>query len=308
MDTLENIRTFLVVVRANNFSAAARAMDTVPSVISKRVGQLEHRLKAKLFERSTRRLTLTEVGERYYPRFLAIIAEVDKAFDDLAGSRARLEERLRVKCPTTLAVSYFGDVFANFQRAHPGVRMEIVLIDRSVNPVEEGFDLAVGALPSSYAGVTDVALCAMPRMIVASPVYLARQGTPVHPRDLMAHDCLAFRATGSLWQFEGPAGMIDINVPTIFSVNDSHVLLNAVEKDLGVTLIARHIVRPALERGSVVALLDDYPIPDLWVKALVPDSRSENAAVQALLKWLIDASQPLAPWDRAAVAQDDRHF
>ena len=78
MDTLENIRTFLAVVRANNFSAAARAMDTVPSVVAKRVGQLEHRLKARLFERSTRRLTLTEVGERYYPRFLAIIAEVDK--------------------------------------------------------------------------------------------------------------------------------------------------------------------------------------------------------------------------------------
>jgi len=298
MDMLENIRTFLTVVRTNNFSAAARAMDTVPSVVAKRVGQLEHRLKARLFARSTRRLTLTEVGERYYPRFLAIIAEVDKAMDDLAGSRARLEERLRIKCPTTLAVSYFGDVFASFQHAHPGVRLDLILMDRSVNPVEEGYDLAIGALPSSYAGVTDIPLCAMPRIIVASPAYLARAGTPAHPRELMEHDCLAFRATGSLWHFEGPAGMIDVDVPTIFSVNDSHVLLNAVEKDLGITLIARHIARRALQQGNVVPLLRNYPIPDLWVKALVPDSRRENAAVQALLKWLIDASQPVAPWDR----------
>jgi DNA-binding transcriptional LysR family regulator len=95
----------------------------------------------------------------------------------------RLEERLRIKCPTTLTIMHFGDLLTRFQAAHPGVKMELVLIDRSVNPVEEAFDLAIGALPTSYANVVDIPLCPMPRTIVASPGYLERAGTPRHPRD-----------------------------------------------------------------------------------------------------------------------------
>ena len=231
MDTLDNMRTFLAVVKAGSFSAAARALDTVPSVVAKRVNQLEHIMKAPLFHRSTRKLELTAVGHRCRDRFLSIVTEVDHAFTDIAGSGSRLEERLRIKCPTTLTIIHFGDLLARFQAAHPGIRLELVLLDRSVNPLEEAFDVAIGALPTSYANVADIMLCPLPRTVIAAPGYLERAGTPAHPRDLLDHACLSFLATGTNWQFQTQSELLTIDVPGNFSVNDSHVLLRAVEKE-----------------------------------------------------------------------------
>lgn len=298
MDTLDNMRTFISVVKAGSFSAAARGMDTVPSVVAKRINQLEHKMKAPLFHRSTRSLELTTVGHRCHERFLSIITEVDNAFKDIAGSGARLEERLRIKCPTTLTIIHFGDLLTRFQAAHPGIKLELVLLDRSVNPLEEAFDVAIGALPTSYANVADIPLCPMPRTVIAAPGYLERVGTPTDPRDLRDHDCLAFLATGTNWQFKRNGELVTVDVPTNFSVNDSHVLLRAVEEEMGIAMLARHIARPSLEAGRVVEVLQDYPVPDLWVKALVPENRRKSPAIRALLDWLIDACQPLAPWDR----------
>ncbi len=298
MDTLDNMRTFLTVVKAGSFSAAARALDTVPSVVAKRINQLEHSMKAPLFHRSTRKLELTNVGHRCHTRFLTIVTDVDNAFKDIAGAGSRLEERLRIKCPTTLTLVHFGDLLTEFQIAHPGVRLELVLIDRSVNPLEEAFDVAIGALPTSYANVADIPLCPMPRTVIASPAYLDRAGTPRHPRDLIDHDCLAFLATGTNWQFRGRGEVFTVDVPTNFSVNDSHVLLRAVEKDMGIAMIARHIARESLDADRAVEILPDYPVPDLVVKALVPETRRRSPAIRALIEWLIDACQPLAPWDR----------
>ncbi|NMG39654.1 LysR family transcriptional regulator [Chelativorans sp. ZYF759] len=298
MDTLDNMRTFINVVKAGSFSAAARAMNTVPSVVAKRINQLEHTMKAPLFHRSTRRLELTNVGHRCHARFLSIVTDVDHAFKDIGGSGTRLEERLRIKCPTTLTVVHFGDLLTRFQAAHPGVRLELVLLDRSVNPLEEAFDVAIGALPTSYASVADIPLCPMPRTVIAAPGYLERAGTPTDPRDLRNHDCLSFLATGTNWQFKGAGEMITVDVPTNFSVNDSHVLLRAVEEDMGIAMLARHIARASLEAGRVVEVLRHFPVPDLWVKALVPENRRKSPAIRALLEWLIDACQPLAPWDR----------
>lgn len=298
MDTLDNIKTFLSVVRTGSFSAAGREQGIVPSVVTKRVNQLEHQLKATLFIRSTRKLELTDTGERYYPRFLSIVNEVDEAFRDVASTRSRIEDHLRIKCPTTLTVMYFGRIFTAFQKANPGVRLDLVLMDRSVNPVEEGFDIAIGALPSSYTNVADLPLCRMPRVVVASSGYLKKYGEPHHPRDLLNHHCLSFLATGNSWFFEGQSGSININVHPGLTVNDSLVLLDAVKDDLGIAILPRHIVRPELETGCVQAIMSDFPVSDLWVKALVPENRQSNPAVSAAIKWLQAATQPLAPWDR----------
>lgn len=305
MDTLINLRTFLTVVRTGSFSAASRSMNTVPSVVTKRINQLEHQLKVRLFNRSTRKLLLTDAGERYYPRLLSIISEMDHALKDLASSRSTLQERLRIKCPTTLTIQHFGNVLTSFQKANPGVSLDLVLMDRSVNPIEEGFDIAIGALPSSYADVMDVPLCPMSRIAIAAPDYLHRAGRPEHPRDLTEHDCLTFLATGTSWFFDGPSGSINVDVNPKVSVNDSLVLMNAVENGLGISVVAKHIAMPSVRRGSVVQILEDFPIPDLWVKALVPQNRRSSPAVQEALNWLKAATQPTAPWDREVASERD---
>ncbi len=302
MDMLENMRTFVAVVKTGSFSAAARAIDTVPSVVAKRVGQLEHSMKAPLFHRSTRKLELTIIGHRCHTRFLSILTEVDDAIKDTTQSGSRIEERLRIKCPTTLTIMHFGDLLTGFQAAHPRVKMELVLLDRSVNPLEEAFDVAIGALPTSYANIADIPLCAMPRTLVASPAYLEKAGTPLKPRDLADHDCLAFLAAGTNWVFHGETAMVAVDVTANFSVNDSHVLLSAAEKHMGIAMLATHIARPSIDAGRVVEVLTDFPVPALGVKVLVPENRRKNPAIAALIDWLIDACQPLAPWDRPIAA------
>ncbi|MCA0942643.1 LysR family transcriptional regulator [Yangia mangrovi] len=301
MDTIDNMRAFLAVVRAGSFSAAARNLDTVPSVISKKVNRLEDQVGAPLFIRSTRKLELTETGAQVHPRFLAIVAEVTDAFADLRAHGSPVAGSLRIKCPTTLCVLHFGRIVTEFQAAHPGVRIDLVLMDRSVNPMEEGFDIAIGAIPSSYPNVEAIPLCPYPRSTVASPGYLERAGELTHPQHLLNHDCLTFHPIGSNWIFEGAQGPVSVEINSHFSVNDSQVLVEAALADLGVAVVADYLARPHVARGTLCRVLEEYAIPELWISAWVPVSRSKDRLVMAMCDWLREAVQPVAPWDRGTV-------
>lgn len=298
MDTLLNIKAFLVTARAGSFSAAARQLGVAPSVIVKRINRLEDQMRAPLFVRSTRRLDLTETGERYFPRYQTLVGEIEDALNGANSATDRIEGHLRIKCPTTLTILNFGAILNAYQIAHPGVSMEIALIDRSVNPIEEGFDIAIGAMPASYPNVVDEPLSPYPRLLCASPAYLAERGEPTHPVDLIDHDCLTFLTTGSTWAFESPRGLISVEVRPRFTANDSQVLHDAACRGLGVAIMARYVARPSIESGTLTALLADYPVPEMWLKALVPVNRMKKAGVQSLLRWIKDRMQPLPPWAR----------
>lgn len=296
MDTLLNIKAFLSTARAGSFSAAARELGVAPSVIVKRINRLEDQMRAKLFVRSTRKLSLTETGEHYFPRYQSIVGDVENAINGAAASSNTLEGQLRIKCPTTLALLNFGEILNDFQVAHPGVSVDLVLIDRSVNPVEEDFDIAIGAMPASYANVIDEPLSPYPRVLCASPAYLEARGEPKHPIDLTGHDCLTFHTTGSTWSFESPRGLINVDVPSRFSANDSQILQSAACRGLGIAMVARYIARPAIEAGTLKTLLPDYPVPELWLKALIPTNKIRRVAVQSLLRWIKERMQPLPSW------------
>ncbi|PJE26763.1 HTH-type transcriptional regulator DmlR [Pseudooceanicola marinus] len=300
MDTIDNMRTFLAVVRAGSFSAAARNLDTVPSVISKKINRLEDQIGAPLFIRSTRKLELTETGAQVHPRFMAIVADVTDAFADLRAHGSPMAGTLRIKCPTTLCVLHFGRIITEFQAAHPEARIDLVLMDRSVNPLEEGFDIAIGAIPTSYPNVEATPLCPYPRSTVASPGYLAQAGELSHPRHLLNHDCLSFHPIGSNWVFEGRQGPVSVEINPHFSVNDSQVLVEAALADLGVAVVADYLARPYVARGELCRVLEEYTIPDLWVSAWVPVSRAQDRLVVAMCDWLREAVQPVAPWDHGA--------
>jgi len=296
VDTLLNIKAFLATARAGSFSGAAREMGVAPSVIVKRINRLEDQMRAQLFLRSTRKLTLTDTGERYFPRYQTIVGEVENAINGAASSSDRIEGLIRVKCPTTLAILNFGAILNEFQVAYPGIAIDLALIDRSVNPVEEDFDIAIGAMPASYANVIDEPLAPYPRVLCAAPSYLEARGEPKHPIDLIGHDCLTFHTTGSTWSFESPRGLINVDVRSRFSANDSQVLQSAACGGLGITMIARYIARPEIEAGRLKTLLPDYPVPEFWLKALVPSNKIRRAAVQKLLGWIKQRMDPLPPW------------
>ena len=297
MDIISNIRAFLTVARLGSFSAAAREAHTVPSVISKRISQLEYQLKTQLFMRSTRGLQLTEAGDGYQQRFIALLDELEAALAGVEGA-ARPQEHIRIKCPSTITSLYLSDVLIQFRIDNPGVRIDLVMIDRTVNPLEEGYDLAIGALPAAYPHVTDVPLCPLKRAVVASPAYLARRGHPQHPRELADHDCITFPASGTRWAFEGAAGEVTVEIGSVFSSTDGHILRDAAKRGVGVVVVSEYMVRAELAAGDLVEVFEDYRVPDLHLKALVPESRMASPTVRAIIDALVAASQPVPPWDR----------
>ncbi|WP_159006787.1 LysR family transcriptional regulator [Bradyrhizobium sp. S69] len=293
MDVLVNLQAFLATADAAGFSAAARKLNVSTSVVAKRVTQLEARLGIALFHRSTRHLRLTAAGQEYVHRARGVVADVGDLLSRMGEKDHDLVDHLRIKAPTSLTIARLADVFSAFQTQNPKLKLEIVLIDRPVDPVTEGFDIAIGAFPHSFGGVVDEPLCRLKRLLCASPAYLEMHGTPRHPRDLVDHRCLSFLPTGPDWIFDGPRGRITVQVRPLLSSNEGHVLVKSAIAGNGIAFISHYLAEEALRRGTLQIVLPDFPIPELWVKATIPERRVKAAAVQALLRELKSSLLPV---------------
>jgi len=298
MDTYLNFKAFQASAQFGSFSRAARELGLAVSVLTKRVNQLEHQLQATLFERTTRRLTLTEAGRRYLERSRPLLSEFDDLLKGPSRNSDEIGDFLRIKAPTSLTSFHLRRVFDAYQDDFRKVRLEIVLMDRAVDPVLEGFDISIGAHWNlSFAGVLEKPLCPLRRIVCASPDYIAHRGAPEHPRDLIDHDCLSFIPTGNVWSFEGRHGPITIEVTPHLSSNDGQMLVDAALNGRGIAIASTYIVKELVQSGRLVALLTDFPIPDLWIKAVSPVRRATAPAVVALIDQLEAFLSPVPPWD-----------
>src|SRR2546428_4640218 len=182
MDTLVNLQAFLATADAAGFSAAARKLKVSASVVGKGVTQLGQEIGAGLFPRSARQLRLTVAGQEYVHRARSVVADVGDLLSRMGEKHHDLTDHLRIKAPTSLTIARLADVFSAFQSENPRLKLEIVLIDRPVDPVTEGFDVAIGAFPHSFGGVGDEPLCALKRLPCAAPASLKSHRKPPHPR------------------------------------------------------------------------------------------------------------------------------
>lgn len=294
MDAFVNIKTFVLVARYQGFSHAARQLDVVPSVVAKRIGQLEEALGARLFDRTTRSVRLTEAGEKLFAK----AGELVTSFDDLLASVDRDESKLaghiRVAAPTALTFAWLGQVFTDFLAGQERITMDIVLQDDAVNPAERGFDLAISGRSASYEGVVDIPLCPTRAVLCAAPAYLARKGAPANPGELAGHDCLVFRPSGTHWQFTGARGIVHIEITPRLVADDNMTLLRAAVAGLGIVLLPQYIARRELGNGTLVRLLPDALPAETWFKIFVPRRKRHIARVDALVDFLVrrmDAEQ-----------------
>jgi DNA-binding transcriptional LysR family regulator len=306
MTELIDIKAFLATARAGSFSAAGREIGLATSIITKRVNRLEYRIGTPLFTRSTRRLTLTTAGEQLRPRLQLLIGEIEDTLEGVHPRERGVLGELRIKAPTTVGTRYIGPSIASFQARNPNVRTELLLVDRMVNPLEENFDIALGAMPAAYPNVLDIPLCRYDRVLVASPAYLAKSGPLRHPTDIAQHECLAFLPVGLSWSFESRKGVIDVAVHASFSVNDSGVLLAAAENGTGLAVVPRFVARESLAEGRLVELLPETPPITLWLKALVPRNRVHKPEVMKLLDHLKAEYSPVPPWDNERIEEPSR--
>lgn len=254
-------------------------------------------MKTKLLSRSTRGLALTTAGERLLPRFLRLVGELEELFVERTDDGV-VAGHLRIKSPTTITSLHLGALFSDFQAANPRVTMEMVLMDRSVNPLEEGFDLVVAARPASYPNVVDVPLCTYPQVLCCSADYLRAHEPPQHPGELIDHDCLTTVLFGTTWPFESSRGALSVEVRSKLHANDGRVVLEAARRGSGLAALPTYLVASDLAEGRLVQVLEDYPMAVPYLKALVPRMKIDKPAVRELIAFMKARMQPFAPWDK----------
>ena len=282
MDRMGAMATLVRVVDTGSFSAAARQLNIGQPAISKTIAQLEERLGVRLLTRTTRGLTPTEAGLRFYERARRSIEEADEADLAARGEGAGLTGTLRVSAATTFARLHIVRLLPDFLAAHPGLNVDLILDDRVIDLVGEGIDVALrmGNLPDSSA--TARRLGSSPRAVIATRDYLDRAGLPQTPADLAAHDTVIYtQGQSGSWRFTRGGAEISVAVSGRLRVSSAEGIRAAVLADMGLTIASHWMFAPELASGQVCTLLDDWALDpiDLW--ALFPTGRLASAKARA---------------------------
>lgn len=284
MDTLTNTRTFLVAARAGSFAGAARALGVAPSVISKRIGQLESAFGVTLFHRSTRDTILTGDGARLLPVCQSLVARFDEVLRH--QKRDSIEGHLRIDAPGTVTSRIFGPIFSDFLALHPALSLDLRLVDRLGEQVELDCDLTIGTRASGSDQWLDFPLLPYENATYASAEYIRQNGEPDHPRALMRHRCLASLLYGNHWHFYGENGDFAVTIQPRFQVNDTIVLREGVRRHLGIAVLPATLVESDVAAGRIKRLLPGFRPPPLWLKAIVARQKMAKPSVVALLDFL----------------------
>ncbi len=290
MDNLSAMGIFVKVVNEGSFSAAARASGLTPSAVSKQVGRLEDRLGARLFNRTTRHLSLTEVGRGFYDRCCQILVDVEEAEDAVANLHAAPRGTLKLNVPVAFGRLWITGLIPEFMQRYPEIKLDLNLHDRFVDLLSEGYDLAVRIGDLEDSSLIARKLAANRRVVCASPAYLATHGSPKKPTDLENHDCLIYasRAFRNDWRFDGPDGEETVHVTGTVETNNPEVIMDLIGKDMGIGLLPLWLVGPAIKAGKVSEILPDYHVPDSAIYAIYPPGRHLSPKVRVFVDFMVE--------------------
>lgn len=306
-DALQELTVFARIVGTGSLSAAARDLGMSPAFVSRRLASLEARLGVRLVNRTTRSLHLTDEGAAYYETCTRLLAEIQEA--DAAVSAGRAEPRgvLRVALPASFGNQHVAPLVPKFAERYPDVQLALSLSDRTVNVVEEGFDLAIRIADLADSSLAARKLAPNRRVVCASPAYLARHGTPRTPEELAQHNCLATDFAMN-WDYRGPNGKPgSVRVTGRYCCDNWEVLREWALAGLGIALKSTWDVRRHLEDGSLVSLFPGYTFAtDVAIYAVYPHRRHLPAKTRAFIEFLAESFGPEPYWDRPVRAPKPR--
>lgn len=291
MNQMKCMEVFVKVVQSGSFAAVADSFGMSGPMIGRHVRTLEDTLGVQLLNRTTRRHSLTEAGQIYYQSSLSILADIDAANASVAQLRSAPRGVLRVGSPVAFGSSCLAPALPEYLAANPEVRVDMTLNNRVLDVMEEGYDVVIrmGNLPDS--GLIARALSPYRLVACASKAYLAKHGTPKHPRDLASHACLGFRPgeTNDSWTFVNPhrkADVISVSVSGPLSINDGQALREAALRDVGIILQSEALLKEDLEANRLVRVLKEYTPQALPTHVLYTPTRTITPKLRSFLDFL----------------------
>ncbi len=283
---LNQLVVFTRVVQAGSFTAAAKLLQMPKSSVSRKVSDLEERIGARLLQRTTRKLGLTDAGRIYFQRASPIVAEIEEADQAVGQLQAAPRGLLRVTAP--LSFGTLGPIVATFLERHPEVRVDLVCTDRVVNLVEEGFDVAIRAGPLVDSRLIARRLGAMKRVLVAAPSYLKGSPRLRSPADLEKHPCITFGAAPapSTWALHFGDKKVEVRITARLSANDMDLMRDAALAGIGIAWLPESFCVADLKARRLVQVLKDWCSPETSVHAVYPTGRQLSPKVVAFVDTL----------------------
>lgn len=303
------MNAFAAVVEAGSFTGAAGAKGLSKAALSRHVAELEDRLGVRLLNRTTRRLSLTEAGRAFYEGCQRMLAEAESAEVQVTALAARPRGVLRLSAPVSFAYWHLNPLLGPFLEACPELELDLVLGDRVVDLVEEGFDAAIRIGQLADSSLIARRLCSLKSYLVAAPDYLRRAGLPENPRALKAHNCLlySYHRDGRSWRFEGEGGKVDVEVKGRVVTNNGDVLLSLALAGQGIALLPSFFAAQALRDGHLLRLLPGWHAnKEDSISVVYPARRNAPPKLRALLDFLVQGFSDPPSWERdlpPAIAQ-----
>jgi len=297
MDRLMSMRVFERVVDAGGFAAAARALDMSAPVVTRLVADLEDHLGARLLQRSTRRLSLTEAGQQYLGRVRNILQDIDEADAVARSQTTELAGLLRLHAPPVLASYVVAPLLAEFRQRHPKIWIDLEVEALREPPIED-FDITLLGADDNFDGdVIARKVLEAEAILVAAPQYLQRKGTPQQPQALAQHDCLRLKLLQTrpgvwrMWCPEQPQQPVDVEIQPVLVANHTDTLLRAAVDGAGITSVAMDIAAPLLTRGELVRVLSPWITGRLAMYAALPSRKFIPQRTRVFLDYLIEQTR-----------------
>lgn len=288
MDKLTGMKVFVSVARAGSFVGGANEMSISRAMATKHIGQLESYLAARLFNRTTRSLSLTDVGGSYLQRCQAVLAEIEEMEGAVTQLHTNPRGKLKISAPNVIGSLYVAPAIAEFLNLHKDLSVNLMLQSSFGDLVDEGVDIAIAFGDLKDTSLVAKKIASSPLVVCGSSGYFSANGIPLVPEDLAQHSCLVNHSLPprNKWIFKGPDGRMEVSVSGRMEANAADPIRIAAKKDLGLVMLPEYIVARDIEKGHLRAILQDYACEPMEVHAVYPHRKYVSAKVRTFLVFL----------------------
>ena len=282
------MKTFSEVARLGSFAGASAAMGVAVSVISKRIKDLEQHLDSRLFYRTTRKISLSETGQTYLEFVNNILDQVEEVERLITHKSQHPVGTIKLTAPLSFGIQRLGPVLSDFLKTYPDVNLSLSLSDRTVDIIEEGFDLAIRVGTLKDSSLISRKLSSNRLFVCASPDYLKNNGTPTVPSDLAQHNCMIYTnsSDGKSWAFRNKGKRVLQPVSGRLQSDNGDLLCNLAIHDCGIVLLPSFIAGKAVKEGKLKVILEKYEEPELNIHAIYPSRHHISPKIRILIDHL----------------------